>query len=121
MKKNYWYFENKYWNKFYRLGYNMAAGKKGTGRMIYKKGDFKELKVPGEQDIDVALDYAQHWLKTKPWRQEVGSLIREIAEKEGIKEGTDPFIYDVFQALANAWVSGYQKHIIETESKKVRA
>jgi len=118
VEKDYWYFEKKYWNKFHRLGYNMAAGKKGTGWMAYSKGDYEEAKVPGEQEIDAALDYAEGWLSTEQWKHEVGKLISKIAEKEGIEEGTDSFIYDVFQSLASAWVFGYQKYIIEVEKIK---
>ena len=126
MEKDSWYFENKYEDKFYRLGYGMAAGKKGTGWMAFDSEDLEEVfSDPDVEDGEAAMEYAEKWLETEQWNYEVGSLIREIAEKEGIEEGTDSFIYDVYGPLSNAWVDGYAGYIMDLKeklkTKKVRA
>ena len=121
MEKDDTYFEEKYGRKFYNLGYGMAAGKKGTGWMAYSKGDFKEEKEPGDSDMDAIREYAESWSETDQWNYEVGDLIREVAEKEGIEEGTEEYLDNVFSPLFYSWVDGYADYILETESKRVRA
>ena len=118
MEKDSWYFENKYGKKFYRLGYNMAAGKKGTGWIAYSKGDFKEAKEPGDSNRDAIGKYAESWMETEQWNYEVGNLIREIAEKEGIEEGTEEYLDSVFTPLFYSWVDGYEEYIMGVEKKK---
>ncbi|MGC8651562.1 MAG: hypothetical protein ACP5RX_03045 [Minisyncoccia bacterium] len=119
MEKDYNYFVKKYGDKFYRLGYGMAAGKKGTRWMRFDPKDFND-EAFSDPDIEVgeaATRYAEGWLETEQWKYEVGDLIREIAEKEGIEEGTDSFLYGVFEPLSGAWTSGYADYILELKNK----
>ncbi|MGC9059538.1 MAG: hypothetical protein ACP5H3_04010, partial [Candidatus Aenigmatarchaeota archaeon] len=94
MKKDYYYFEKKYGKRFYQLGYGMASGKKGTGWMKFDPEEFNNINIEEDED---AIEYAEGWLETDQWNYEVGELIKKIAEKEGIEEGTDSFHYDVFE------------------------
>ncbi|MGC8576377.1 MAG: hypothetical protein ACP5L3_07685, partial [Caldisericum sp.] len=123
-KKDYEYFEDKYGSKFYRLGYDMAAGKVGIGDYLtFFKSDLKEAFTDPnisnkEEEYDEAEAYASSLVGTAEWDAQVGELIRKIAERERIPEGTDFYVRGIFAALTSEWVRGYIDYILELKEKE---
>ena len=95
----------------------MATGRKGTGWMIYSKGD-RLTNGPGgrRESID---EYANGWLETLQWKYEVGDKIMEALEKKGISGDThDERFPDAYLDLETAWIAGYADRIAELDPKQ---
>lgn len=107
-------------DKYQKLGYDMAAGKAGTGWMRYSEGDLE-----GEDPED----FASRWTETEQWNYEVGEEIRndlKLDKFEG-QRWTEEQMFQ-FTDLMQAWEHGYINYIKSVEkddqgpsSKKVKS
>lgn len=91
-------------DKFYDLGFNMAAGKAGTGWMIVGEKELEKYKGMLYEEIFADVE---KWTETDQWNYEVGKLILQerIEDDDGER----------FIELREAWINGYVDYI---ESKE---
>lgn len=93
------------YNKYIKLGYDMAAGKAGTGWMKFD-GD-TEGQEPGE--------FATGWTETEQWKYEVAKKILKDLGLDPAAQWSDDQISE-YMELEDAWIDGYEEYILKHQN-----
>lgn len=97
---------------FYKLGYDMAKGTKGTRWMVFSKSELKEANAEEGSGLDEKFtNWAEGWKETEQWDYEVGKNMSPVFDKEGD-------INEERMEEENAWIAGYVDYMKKIFSKK---
>jgi hypothetical protein len=68
--------------ELFKLGKDIALGKKGTGWMAIGKSDIQEaLKTEGKTPEEKFYNWAEGWKETLQWEHEVGKKLKPMTEE----------------------------------------
>lgn len=87
---------------FYKLGQDIALGKKGTGWMAVNEGELEEAKeAEGDTKIDKFRNWAEGWKETEQWQYEVGRNMAPLTDKtlEKRLEQEDEYFWGYVKAM----------------------
>ncbi|MGC8651560.1 MAG: hypothetical protein ACP5RX_03035 [Minisyncoccia bacterium] len=120
MEKDLEYLKRKYKKTFYKLGYNMAAGKKGKWIAFSPTNLYFFNMRKNKNEEKAAFEYADNLTQQNLVIDKVGDKIIEVGNKEGLND--DVALDKLFIPLMNEWVLGYSDYILKVmkEKKKVK-